>query len=121
MNKLGPDTGPVLAALVLLGLIVVGIIIKPAVALVIAGVLSVIGGLLAFAGGLFGMAFGVGGIISGIALIAFGRLIGLMESLVREARGLRRDIVDRPATIPARAAAPRPSEPAQPPPEEDRW
>lgn len=79
--------------IIVLAAVVFGIIAKPAIALIILGILALIGGLFSIAsGGIFGVSFGTTGIVSGVALIGFGRLIAFVESLLEETRLLRKDI-----------------------------
>jgi len=98
MNSANPGVGLVLF-LVVFVLIVLGSVWKPAIALVIAGMLSIVGGVLATVlGGLFGPSVGINAVIGGIVLIGLGQMVTIAEDAVAELRGLRRDLrVTRPA------------------------
>lgn len=90
---------------VVLALIALAVVWKPAFALAIAGIIFFIGGVSAMVfGGLFGPFVGADAAIGGIVLMGMSRIITLGETVVFHLRGLRRELKEaRPAS--ARAPA----------------
>jgi len=95
MELNSPEASGYVALIVLIA-VVLGIIAKPAIALVILGIVALIGGLISLASGnIFGISFGTTGVVSGVGLVGFGRLIAYVESLLAEIRLLRQDMAIR--------------------------
>jgi hypothetical protein len=96
--------------LMVFGLIGLGIVWKPAIALMVSGMLLIFGG--AFATGLVSPSVGIEAMIGGVVIIGLGQMVTIGQDAVAQLRGLRRDLLKETASK-SSTLAPKPRPPIE--------